>query len=85
MPTTGAPETNGVVLAGTRSAVGRPTVPLAALGRPAADSRFAFDVARGDGVDGAHDGLLEHRTLGSYTHLHAASGAFDTFLARVSR
>lgn len=46
----------------------------ATLGR---DARLAFDVERGDGVDGSRDGLLEHRTVGTYTHLHAESGAFD--------
>jgi cobyrinic acid a,c-diamide synthase len=49
----------------------------ATLGR---DARFAFDVVRGDGIDGEHDGLTEHRTLGTYAHVHAATGAFDRFL-----
>jgi cobyrinic acid a,c-diamide synthase len=49
----------------------------ATLGR---DARFAFDVVRGDGIDGDHDGLTEHRTLGTYAHVHAASGAFDRFV-----
>jgi cobyrinic acid a,c-diamide synthase len=49
----------------------------ATLGR---DARFAFDVVRGDGLDGDHDGLTEHRTLGTYAHVHAASGAFDRFV-----
>ena len=44
-----------------------------------ADARFAFDVERGDGIDGDHDGLTAHRTLGTYCHVHAESGAFDTF------
>ncbi|MFC4550404.1 MULTISPECIES: cobyrinic acid a,c-diamide synthase [Halorussus] len=47
---------------------------------PATDARFAFDVERGTGVDGAHDGLTEYRTLGTYCHVHAASGAFDAFV-----
>jgi cobyrinic acid a,c-diamide synthase len=47
------------------------------LGR---DAHFAFDVERGDGLDGAHDGLLEHRTVGTYTHFHPESGAFDELL-----
>lgn len=46
----------------------------------ATDARFAFDVERGHGVDGDHDGLLEHRTLGTYCHLHAGSGAFDALV-----
>lgn len=41
------------------------------------DARFAFEVERGDGIDGDHDGLREHRTVGTYAHRHAASGAFD--------
>lgn len=45
----------------------------------ASDARFAFDVVRGTGIDGAHDGLTEHRTVGTYAHVHPASGAFDAF------
>ncbi|WP_338740827.1 cobyrinic acid a,c-diamide synthase [Haloplanus salilacus] len=45
-----------------------------------ADARFAFDVERGDGVDGDHDGLTVQRTLGTYCHVHPESGAFDAFL-----
>ena len=44
------------------------------------DARFAFDVERGTGVDGDRDGLVEHRTLGTYAHVHAESGAFDRFV-----
>jgi cobyrinic acid a,c-diamide synthase len=43
------------------------------------DVRFAFDVERGTGIDGEHDGLTEYSTLGTYVHVHAASGAFDRF------
>jgi len=49
----------------------------------APDARFAFDVRRGDGIDGGRDGLTEHRTLGTYTHVHPESGAFDAFLDRL--
>ncbi|MFB6302714.1 MAG: cobyrinic acid a,c-diamide synthase [Haloferacaceae archaeon] len=48
---------------------------------PGPDARYAFDVERGDGIDGDHDGLTEYRTLGTYAHVHAASGAFDAFVA----
>jgi cobyrinic acid a,c-diamide synthase len=41
------------------------------------DARFAFDVERGTGIDDQRDGLLEYRTLGTYCHVHAESGAFD--------
>ncbi|WP_226023473.1 cobyrinic acid a,c-diamide synthase [Halomicrobium salinisoli] len=47
------------------------------------DARFAFDVVRGDGVDGERDGLLEYRTLGTYCHCHPESGAFDAFVDRL--
>jgi cobyrinic acid a,c-diamide synthase len=47
------------------------------------DARFAFDVVRGRGVDGDHDGLTEYRTLGTYAHVHTASGAFDRFVAEL--
>jgi cobyrinic acid a,c-diamide synthase len=51
----------------------------------AGDARFAFDVERGTGIDGDREGLVEHRTLGTYCHVHAASGAFDAFLDEVER
>jgi len=46
----------------------------------AGDARFAFDVERGTGIDDERDGLSEHRTLGTYCHVHAESGAFDAFI-----
>jgi len=39
-----------------------------------ADTRFAYSVRRGHGVDGRHDGILLHRMLASYTHLRATAG-----------
>ena len=47
------------------------------------DARFAFDVVRGDGIDGERDGLTEYRTLGTYAHVHSESGAFDAFVERL--
>ena len=44
------------------------------------DAQFAFEVERGDGIDGAHDGLVEHRAVGTYTHCHAESGLFDALV-----
>jgi len=44
------------------------------------DARFAFDVVRGDGIDGSHDGLCEYETVGTYAHRHPESGAFDRLL-----
>jgi len=46
----------------------------------AGDGTFAFDVVRGDGIDGDHDGLTEYSTVGTYCHVHPASGAFDELL-----
>jgi cobyrinic acid a,c-diamide synthase len=46
----------------------------------AGDVRFAFDVERGDGITDERDGLTEYRTLGTYAHVHADSGAFDAFI-----
>ncbi|MDE1990177.1 MAG: cobyrinate a,c-diamide synthase [Betaproteobacteria bacterium] len=39
-----------------------------------ADSRFAYQVKRGHGIDGRHDGLMVHRLLASYTHLRTIGG-----------
>ena len=39
-----------------------------------ADTRYAYAVRRGHGIDGQHDGILQHRLLASYTHLRATSG-----------
>jgi len=39
-----------------------------------ADTRYAYAVRRGHGIDGHHDGVLQHRLLASYTHLRATSG-----------
>jgi cobyrinic acid a,c-diamide synthase len=50
-----------------------------------ADSRFAFETVRGDGIDGEHDGLREYDSLGTYVHVHPESGAFDRFLETIAR
>ena len=49
----------------------------------ATDARFAFDVVRGQGIDG-RDGLVAYETLGTYTHVHPESGAVDRFLDAVA-
>ncbi|MCS7141190.1 MAG: hydrogenobyrinic acid a,c-diamide synthase (glutamine-hydrolyzing) [Candidatus Nitrosocaldus sp.] len=36
----------------------------------AGDSRFAYEMIRGRGVDGKSDGFVVHNTLASYMHLH---------------
>ncbi len=39
-----------------------------------ADSRYAYRVQRGHGIDGANDGLVRRNLLASYTHLRATPG-----------
>jgi cobyrinic acid a,c-diamide synthase len=48
----------------------------------AGDARFGFDLERGAGIDGDHDGLLEHASVGTYCHVHADSGAFDRLVSK---
>ena len=50
-----------------------------------ADASLAFDVVRGDGIDGERDGLTEYNTVGTYCHCHGESGAFDRLLAVPSK
>ena len=33
------------------------------------DVRYAYELSRGYGIDGKHDGIVVHNTLASYTHL----------------
>ncbi|MDD4943034.1 cobyrinate a,c-diamide synthase [Rhodoferax sp.] len=39
------------------------------------DSKFAYRVLRGYGIDGQHDGLVVHNVLASYAHLRSGAGA----------
>lgn len=38
------------------------------------DTRYAYSVERGHGIDGSHDGIVRHNLLASYTHLRATAG-----------
>jgi cobyrinic acid a,c-diamide synthase len=38
---------------------------------PRPSGPYAFDVKRGTGIDGSHDGLMVRRTIGTYMHQHA--------------
>ena len=38
------------------------------------DTRYAYTVKRGYGVDGKHDGIIQHNLLASYTHLRGTAG-----------
>lgn len=40
-----------------------------------ADTRYAYTVKRGHGVDGRHDGILHRNLLASYTHLRGTAGS----------
>jgi cobyrinic acid a,c-diamide synthase len=41
-----------------------------------ADTQFAFEVRRGHGIDGNHDGILIHNLLASYTHLRTIGSCY---------
>ncbi|MGE5471978.1 MAG: cobyrinate a,c-diamide synthase [Bacteroidota bacterium] len=45
-----------------------------AIGNLPADSRYAWKVERGHGIDGSNDGIVVHNLLASYTHLRTAGG-----------
>lgn len=51
--------------------------------QPGAD--YAFRVRKGEGMDGTHEGLVGHNSLGTYTHFHPESGAFDNFLSWIEQ
>ena len=52
-----------------------------------ADPIYAFEVVRGTGIDGAHDGIIYKNMLANYTHLRDVQGYPWTrkFLAHVRR
>jgi cobyrinic acid a,c-diamide synthase len=39
-----------------------------------ADVQWAYEVKRGHGVDGRHDGIVVRNVLASYAHLRSAGG-----------
>ncbi len=40
------------------------------------DTKFAYRVTRGYGIDGKHDGLILHNLLASYTHLRTIGSCY---------
>lgn len=54
---------------------------------PRGDVRYAYEVLRGHGVDGKHDGIVVHNALASYTHVLASSQErlFKRFMDNCSR
>ncbi|MEO9365590.1 MULTISPECIES: cobyrinate a,c-diamide synthase [Candidatus Nitrosocaldus] len=52
----------------------------------ARDSRFAYEMLRGKGVDGSRDGFIVHNTLASYMHLHfSRKNLVERFIASCKR
>ncbi len=51
------------------------------------DTKFAYRVTRGHGIDGKHDGLVLHNLLASYTHLRTIGNCYwaARFVAFVRR
>ena len=49
------------------------------------DTKYAFDMRRGDGIDGHHDGIVKHNTLACFAHQRstAASPWAERFVAFV--
>lgn len=43
-------------------------------------AEYGFDVLKGQGIDGEHDGLVKGNSIGTYGHFHPESGLFDDFL-----
>lgn len=39
-----------------------------------ADTRYAWQVTRGHGIDGRHDGVVQHNLLATYSHLRSVAG-----------
>ncbi|MDY6959899.1 MAG: cobyrinic acid a,c-diamide synthase, partial [Halobacteriota archaeon] len=37
------------------------------------DLSYGYEVIRGEGIDGKHDGIVQNSTFASYNHLHFAS------------
>lgn len=46
----------------------------------ARDSRFAYVMHRGKGIENGKDGLTAHSTLASYMHTHPAAMSFERFV-----
>ncbi len=51
------------------------------------DTRFAYRVTRGYGIDGKHDGLILHNLVASYTHLRTIGSCYwaSRFVAFIRR
>ena len=39
-----------------------------------ADTRYAWRITRGHGIDGQHDGVVMHNLLATYSHLRSVAG-----------
>jgi cobyrinic acid a,c-diamide synthase len=56
-----------------------------AVVKPDPDWVYAYEVLRGQGIDGRHDGIVQHNLLANYAHLRDVGGVAWTerFLAHV--
>ncbi|MBS3737006.1 MAG: cobyrinate a,c-diamide synthase [Candidatus Bipolaricaulota bacterium] len=46
---------------------------------------YAFQVEKGEGMDDRHEGLVRYNSLGTYTHFHPESGAFDSLISWIEQ
>ncbi|MFB6214758.1 MAG: cobyrinic acid a,c-diamide synthase, partial [Candidatus Bipolaricaulia bacterium] len=46
---------------------------------------YAFRAIKGEGMEGTHEGLVRYNSLGTYTHFHPESGAFDSYLSWIEQ
>ncbi len=74
LPTGDAPWTATVSTDGSATLRGH-EFHYSSLENLAPDQKFAYKVLRGHGVDGQHDGLVQHKVVASYAHLRSAAGA----------
>lgn len=44
-------------------------------------AEYAFQVTRGEGMGEGYEGLVGYNSIGTYTHFHPESGAFEKFLS----
>jgi cobyrinic acid a,c-diamide synthase len=52
---------------------------------PEKDSRFAFRLSRGKGIESGKDGLIEHNAIGTYTHSYFTPAFVQAFVKAAHR
>jgi cobyrinic acid a,c-diamide synthase len=53
------------------------------IGNIATDSKFAYRMAIGNGIDGSKDGFIVHNSLASYMHVHFADSRLPLQLVKI--